>query len=95
MTLPPLKEELARKRRIKRAATLRPVADAALTAAIERLDQRQRALVTLVNTSTGFDAAEMLYDGLHPNDGGEQHLAKLVAPALRSAVAAAAPECGA
>ena len=84
--LPPLEEHIARKRRIKRAATLIPSVNVALSDVIGALSENHRSRVDLVNVTDGFAASEMLYDGLHPGEAGEQHIARLLAPALYRAV---------
>ncbi len=42
--------------------------------------------VTLVDQFAGFNAATELYDGVHPNNGGEQKMAAKWLPALKDAI---------
>jgi lysophospholipase L1-like esterase len=83
VTLPPLNADLLKKKALKRAAGLLDAADSALIAAAAALPEASRHRVHVANISVGFDAAAMLYDGLHPGATGEEHIAKRIAAVLR------------
>jgi lysophospholipase L1-like esterase len=88
VSLPPLVADDRRKKSIRKAAALVPAVEAALadaltTAANPRETGAAGSQLHLVNISSGFDAETMLYDGLHPSERGEEHIARLIAPTLR------------